>query len=139
MNKKSWEWLKTNHDCTLVCMTTLLTHTVAYSTKPSFMPKTNNQPPKKCLSLALSWAKFVKNGKIFKVNFLCQKISKKHSLARNSLGWGLFYVENKCPASATWFFYVLNVLRYCVQKNLSKAILAFFPQVTLLLSLKHIG
>ena len=44
-----------------VSMTTLLTHTVAHSTKPSFMPKTNNQPPKKFLSLALSWAKLVKN------------------------------------------------------------------------------
>ena len=40
-----------------VSMTKLLTHTVAHSTKPSFMPKTNNQPPKKFLSLALSWAK----------------------------------------------------------------------------------
>ena len=57
-------------------MTTLLTHTVAHSTKPSFMPKTNNQPLKKFLSLALTWAKVVKNGKLltFKVNFLCQKI-----------------------------------------------------------------
>ena len=35
-------------------MTTLLTHTVAHSTKPSFRPKTNNQPLKKFLSLALS-------------------------------------------------------------------------------------
>ena len=35
-------------------MTTLLTHTVAHSTRPSFMPKTNNQLPKKVLSLALS-------------------------------------------------------------------------------------
>ena len=33
-------------------MTTLLMHTVANSTQPSFMPKTNNQPPKKFLSLA---------------------------------------------------------------------------------------
>ena len=59
-------------------MTTLLTHTVAHSTKPSFMLQTNNQPPKKFLNLALSWAKVVKNGKIltFKVNFLCQKIYK---------------------------------------------------------------
>ena len=32
---------------TLHSMTTLLTHTVAHSTKPSFRPKTNNQPPKK--------------------------------------------------------------------------------------------
>ena len=40
-------------------MTTLLTHTVAHSTKPSFMPKTNNQPLKKSLSLALSWAKIL--------------------------------------------------------------------------------
>ena len=61
-----------------VSMTTLLTHTVAHSTKPSFMPKTNNQPPKKFLSVVLSWAKVVKYGKIltFKVNFLCQKISE---------------------------------------------------------------
>jgi hypothetical protein len=33
-------------------MTTLLTHTVAHSTKSSFRPKTNNQPLKKFLSLA---------------------------------------------------------------------------------------
>ena len=33
---------------------TLLTHTLAHSTKPSFMPKTNNQTPKKFLSLVLS-------------------------------------------------------------------------------------
>ena len=61
-----------------ISMTTLLTHTVAHSTKCSFMPKTNNQPPKNVLSLALSCTKVVKNGKIltFKVNFLCQKISE---------------------------------------------------------------
>ena len=35
-------------------MTTLLTHTVAHSTKPTFRSKTNNQPLKKFLSLALS-------------------------------------------------------------------------------------
>ena len=34
-------------------MTTLLTHTVAHSTKPSYRPKTNNQSLKKFLSLAL--------------------------------------------------------------------------------------
>ena len=39
--------------CT-VSMTTLLTHTVAHSTKRSFRPETNNQPLKKFLSLALS-------------------------------------------------------------------------------------
>ena len=61
-----------------VSMTSLLMHTVAHSTKPSFMPKTNNQPHKNVLSLALSCTKVVKNGKIltFKVNFLCQKISE---------------------------------------------------------------
>ena len=42
-------------------MTTLLTHTVAHSTKPSFRTKTNNQPLKKFLSLALGWTKVVKN------------------------------------------------------------------------------
>ena len=59
-------------------MTSLLTHTVAHSTRPSFRPKTNNQPIKKFLSLAVSWVKFVKNCKIltFKVKFLCQKWSE---------------------------------------------------------------
>jgi hypothetical protein len=59
-------------------MTSLLTHTVAHSTMPSFRLKTNNQPLKKLLSLAVSWVKVVKNGKIltFKVNFLCQKLSE---------------------------------------------------------------
>ena len=59
-------------------MTSLLTHTVAHSTRPSSRPKTNNQPLKKFLSLALSCVKVVKTGKIliFKVNFLCQKLSE---------------------------------------------------------------
>ena len=35
-------------------MTTLLTHTVAHSSKPSFRPKTNNQSLKKFLSFVLS-------------------------------------------------------------------------------------
>ena len=57
-------------------MTSLLTHTVAHSTRPSFRLKTNNQPLKKFLSLAVSWVKVVKDGKIltFKVNFLCKKL-----------------------------------------------------------------
>ena len=37
-----------------ISMTTLLTHTVAHSTKPSFRPKTNNQPLKKFLGFVLS-------------------------------------------------------------------------------------
>ena len=59
-------------------MSSLLTHTVAYSTRPSFRPKINNQSLKKFSSLAVSWVKVVKNGKIltFKVNFLCQKLSE---------------------------------------------------------------
>jgi hypothetical protein len=59
-------------------MTSFLTHTVAHSTRPSFRPKIYNQPLKKFLSLAVSWVKVVKNGKIltFKVNFLCQKLSE---------------------------------------------------------------
>ena len=62
----------------LISMTSLLTHTVAHSTRPSFRPKTNNRPLKKFLSLAVSWVKVVKNGQIltFKVNFLCQKLSE---------------------------------------------------------------
>ena len=63
--------------CMLNSMTSLLTHTVAHSTRPSYSPKVNNQPLKKFLSLSVSWIKVVKNGKIltFKVNFLCQKVS----------------------------------------------------------------
>ena len=44
-----------------ISMTSLLTHNIAHSTMHSFRPKTNNQPIKKFLSLALSWAKVVKN------------------------------------------------------------------------------
>ena len=42
-------------------MISLLTHTVAHFNKLSFRPKTNNQPIKKFLSLAVSWLKVVKN------------------------------------------------------------------------------
>ena len=41
-------------------MNSLLTHTVAHSTRPFFRPKTNNQPLKKFLSLAFSWVKLSK-------------------------------------------------------------------------------
>ena len=77
--RNCWRFL-THHD--LICiacisMTSLLTHTVAHSTRHSFKPKTNNQTFKKFLSLAVSWVKVVKNCKIltFKVNFLSQKLS----------------------------------------------------------------
>ena len=43
-----------NVSITYFSMTTLLTHTVAHYTKPSFRPKTNNQLIKKFLSLSLS-------------------------------------------------------------------------------------
>jgi hypothetical protein len=68
------------HDWLNFSMTSLLTHTVAISTKPSFRSKTNNQPLKKFLSLVVSWLKFVKTCKIltFKVNFLCQKLFKSN-------------------------------------------------------------
>ena len=38
----------------LISMTSLLTHTVAHSTRPSFRPKINNHPLKKFLILAVS-------------------------------------------------------------------------------------
>ena len=64
--------------CTFISMTSLLTHTVAYSTRPSFRPKTTNQSIKKFVSLAVTSVKVVKICKIltFKVNVLCQKISE---------------------------------------------------------------
>ena len=80
--------------------TTLLTHTVAHSTKPSFMLKTNNQPHKKFLTLALSWAKVVKNGKTltFKVNFLHQKLPES---------FYFFFIEEIVEAH---FFTISSVL-----------------------------
>ena len=62
----------------IISMTSLLSHTVAHSTRPSLRPKTNYQPLKKFLSLAVSWVKVVKNCKIltFKVNFLRQNLSE---------------------------------------------------------------
>ena len=41
-------------------MTSLLSHTVACSTRLSFRPKTSNQSIKKKLSLAVNWVKVVK-------------------------------------------------------------------------------
>ena len=90
-----------------ISMTTLLTHTLAHSTKRSFMPKTNNHPPKNVLSLALSCKKVVKNGKIltFKVNFLCQKLSELSKMTFAQLkarlktflnGWLLILVLKEC-------------------------------------------
>ena len=65
--------------CIIISMTSLLMHTVAHSTRPSYRPKIDNQPLKK--SLAVSWVKVVKNGKTltFKVNFLRQKLSESFS------------------------------------------------------------
>ena len=45
-------------------MTSLLMHAVAHSNRPSFRPKTNNQPNKKFLSIAVSRVKVVKICKI---------------------------------------------------------------------------
>jgi hypothetical protein len=42
-------------------MTSLLTHTVAHSSRLSFRPKTNNQPIKEFLNLAVSSVTVVKN------------------------------------------------------------------------------
>ena len=45
------QFLKSNMN---ISMTSLLMHTVAHSTRPSFRPKTNNQPLKKFLGLVFS-------------------------------------------------------------------------------------
>ena len=62
--KKLWKFLVWICICIMlknISMTSLLTHTVAHSTRPSFRSKTNNQPLKKFLSLVFSWVKVVKN------------------------------------------------------------------------------
>ena len=88
-------------------MTSLLTHTVAHTTRPSLWPKTNNQPLKKFLSLVVSWVKVVKNGKIltFKVNFLCQKLSESFY---NIFHWRIwFYGHTFCY----WHFLKISLFK----------------------------
>ena len=73
------QWVEILYKVTFqVSMTSLLMHTIAHLTRPTYRPKVNNLPIKKFLSRAASWVKIVKNGKIltFKVNFLCQKLSE---------------------------------------------------------------
>ena len=89
------------HVCKLYCsMTQLLSHIIAHFTWPSFMLKANNLPYKKFLGLAFSWVNVVKYCKIltFKVNFLCQKLSKffqKHfSLNNINLGAHFLLLPN---------------------------------------------
>ena len=75
-----------------ISMTTLLTHTVAHSTKPSYMPKTNNQPPKKvfksCAKLSKSCQKWQNSD--FQSQFSMSKniriFLKKNSLKNMILG-----------------------------------------------------
>ena len=86
--KISWHSGVCYHPCLYTAMiqeysmTSLLTHTVAYSTRSSFRPKTNKQPTKKCLSLTVTWVKVIKMCKIltFKVNFLRQKSSESFQI-----------------------------------------------------------
>ena len=54
-----WNTIRGNTVYVLFSMTSLLTHTVAHSTRPSFMPKANNQPLKKFVSLSVSWVNFI--------------------------------------------------------------------------------
>ena len=91
-----------------VSMTSLLTHTVAHSTRPSFRPKTNNQTIKKYLSLAVSWVKVVKNCTSFQKikwfkNWSFQKMSITKSVPLKSYSsmkiffrkiWIIFDIEN---------------------------------------------
>ena len=55
-------------------MTTLLTHTVAHSTKPSFSLKANNQPIKKLLSCAVSCQKWQNSDYQSQSQFFMSKI-----------------------------------------------------------------
>ena len=60
------------------------------------MPKTNNQPPKKFLSLALSWAKVVKNGKIltFKVKKFIEEYDFRGTLFVIGIFWKLQFLNH---------------------------------------------
>ena len=80
-------------------MTQLLTHSVAHSTKPSSRPKTDNQCIKKFLSLALSWAKVVKNWTSFYEikwfeNWSFQKMSITKSVPLKSYSSKIIFFMN---------------------------------------------
>ena len=96
--KNSWLSGVCYHPCLYTAMiqeysmTSLLTHTVAYSTRSSFRPKTNKQPTKKCLSLTVTWVKVIKMCKI--LTFKVKKdpnLSKKNFIEEYHL-WNTFFV-----------------------------------------------
>ena len=76
-------------------------HTVAHSTKLSFTPKTNSQLIKKFFRLAVIWVKVIENGKIltFKVNFLCQKLSKS---------FYFFHWRTSISEDMFWYWHILK-------------------------------
>ena len=71
-------------------MTSLLTHTVAHSTRPSFRLKTNNQPLKKFLSLAVSWVKVVKNGKFWLSKSIFY-VKNYPNLSKKNFHWWIWF------------------------------------------------
>ena len=90
--RNCWRFL-THHD--LICiacisMTSLLTHTVAHSTRLSFRPKTNNQPIKKFLILAVSWLKLSKIAK-FWLSKSIFNVKKYLNLTKKNFHWRISF------------------------------------------------
>ena len=56
------------------------------------MPKTNNQPPKKFLSLALNWAKVVKKGEILTFK-KCPNVSKINFIEEYDFRGTIFVID----------------------------------------------
>ena len=98
-------------------MTTLLTHTVAYSTKPSFMPKTNNSPLKNfksCAQLSKSCQKWQnsdfqsqfsmsKNIRIFlKKNFIEEYQFRRTFFVKSIFCWLQFLTPNFWQTVTGW-------------------------------------
>ena len=83
-------------------MTSLLMHTVAHSTRPSFRLKPNDQPLKKFLSLVVSRVKVVKNCKIltFKVKYY------------PNLPNFFFSLKNIILGSYFWYWHFLKTLKF---------------------------
>ena len=85
---------------TYTSMTSLLTHTVAHSTRPSFWPKTKNQPLKKCLKSCRQLSKSCQKlqNSDFQSQFSTSKINqiflKKIFIEKYHFRGKLFVIDN---------------------------------------------
>ena len=83
-------WAELSVQCMLHSMTSLLTYTVAHSTRPSYSPKVDNQPLKKFLSLVVSWVNDVKMAKFWLSKSIFY-VKKYPNLSKQNFHWRIWF------------------------------------------------